>query len=127
MFSFIVMRSLVQLLGHGCLCVKIYTLNQTRSTCYTDNLLFFLSDAKFQAMRRTPSPDNTRGITIAAAKFSSEDAAVLVQYTIAIIEYTRLCGPLRSSLEKQHKLEREIEENERIAREKANQVRDQLS
>ena len=73
-------------------------------------------------MRRTPSPDNSRGITIAAAKFSSEDAAVLVQYTIAIIEFTRLCGPLKSALEKQHKLEREIEENERIAREKANKV-----
>lgn len=81
-----------------------------------------VSDTKFQAMRRTPSPDNSRGITIAAAKFSSEDAAVLVQYTIAIIEYTRLCAPLRTALEKQHKLEREIEENERIAREKANQV-----
>jgi len=81
-----------------------------------------LVDTKFQAVRRTPSPDNTRGITIAAAKFSSEDAAVLVQYTIAIVEYTRLCVPLKAALEKQHKLEREIEENERIAKEKANKV-----
>lgn len=80
------------------------------------------SDTKFQAMRRTPSPDNTRGITIAAAKFSSEDAATLVQYTIAIIEFTRLCTPLKSALDRQHQLEREIEENERIAKEKANKV-----
>ena len=82
----------------------------------------YILDASFKAVRRTPSPDNSRGITIAAAKFSSEDAAVLVQYTIAIVEFTRLCGPLKSALEKQNKLEREIEENERIAKEKANKV-----
>ncbi|KAF6026452.1 hypothetical protein EB796_015243 [Bugula neritina] len=86
------------------------------------SLLDNAADTKFQAVRRTPSPDNTRGITIAAAKFSSEDAAVLVQYTIAIVEYTRLCVPLKAALEKQHKLEREIEENERIAKEKANKA-----
>ena len=35
-----------------------------------------------------------KGITIAAAKYSSEDVATLVQYTIALIEYrfdVRLC------------------------------------
>lgn len=47
---------------------------------------------------------------------------MLVQYTIAIIEYSSLCGPLRSAIERQHQLEREIEENERIAREKARKV-----
>jgi len=86
------------------------------------SLLDNAADTNFKAVRRTPSPDNSRGITIAAAKFSSEDAATLVQYTIAIIEYTRLCGPLKSALDKQSSLEREIEENERVAREKANQV-----
>lgn len=104
------------------------TSQKTSSTsllCNTELLVIphsLTSDTKFQAMRRTPSPDNTRGITISAAKFSSEDAATLVQYTIAIIEFTRLCTPLRSALDRQHQLEREIEENERIAREKANKV-----
>lgn len=75
-----------------------------------------------KAVRRSPSPENTRGITIAAAKYSSEDAATLVNYTIAIVEYTQLCGPLKQSLERMHELEREIEENERIQREKENEV-----
>ncbi|XP_074662754.1 uncharacterized protein LOC141915202 [Tubulanus polymorphus] len=72
----------------------------------------------FPPTRRTPSPDNTRGITLAAARFASEDAATLVQYTIAIVEYTKYCQPLKAALEKQHELEREIEENERKQQEK---------
>ena len=67
-------------------------------------------------MKRTPSPENSKGISIAAAKFSSEDCAVLVQYTIAIVEYTRLCGPLKAAMERLNELEREIEENERLQR-----------
>lgn len=45
-----------------------------------------------------------------------------MQYTIAIVEYTRLCGPLKASLEKLHELEREIEENERLQRESQEEV-----
>jgi hypothetical protein len=33
------------------------------------------------------SGQSQRGITIAASKYSSEDAATLVQYTIALINY----------------------------------------
>ena len=40
------------------------------------------------------------------------------------MEYTRLCGPLKASLEKVHELEREIEENDRIQREKEEHVSD---
>ncbi|XP_023932047.1 dynein heavy chain 5, axonemal-like isoform X1 [Lingula anatina] len=76
------------------------------------------ADKSFVASRRSPSPDNSKGITVAAAKYSSEDAVVLVQYTIAIVEYTTLCAPLKAALERQHELEREIEENERLKREK---------
>ena len=75
------------------------------------------------AIRRSPSPDNTRGITLAAAKYSSEDAATLVNYTIAIVEYTRLCGPLKAALERMNELQREMEENARLQREKENMVR----
>ncbi len=79
-------------------------------------------EKNFIAVRRSPSPENSKGISIAAAKYSSEDCATLVQYTIAIVEYTRLCGPLKASLERLHELEREIEENERMQREKEERV-----
>lgn len=63
------------------------------------------------------------GITIAGAKYSSEDSAVLVQYTIAIVEYTRRCGPLKAAMERMHELEREIEENERMQKLAEEEVR----
>ena len=84
----------------------------------------FGADIEFKAKKRSQSPDNAKGISIANAKYSSEDAAVLVQYTIAIVEYTRHCGPLKASLERMHELQREIEENERIQKEKEEQVGD---
>ncbi|KAL5010133.1 hypothetical protein ScPMuIL_012438 [Solemya velum] len=80
-------------------------------------LLENATDMSFKAVKRSPSPDNAKGITIAAAKYSSEDCATLVQYTIAIVEYTRRCGPLKVSMERLHELEREIEENERLQKE----------
>ncbi|XP_064629693.1 uncharacterized protein LOC135488785 isoform X2 [Lineus longissimus] len=72
----------------------------------------------FPPTRRSPSPEFTRGITLSNARYASEDAATLVQYTIAIVEYTKLCGPLKQALERQHELEREIEESERLTQEK---------
>ncbi|XP_041355189.1 dynein gamma chain, flagellar outer arm-like isoform X3 [Gigantopelta aegis] len=80
------------------------------------SLLDNAADKSWSAVKRTPSPDNSKGISIAAAKFSSEDCAVLVQYTIAIVEYSWLCGPLKAALERLTELEREIEENERLQR-----------
>nr|CAB3238692.1 dynein heavy chain 8, axonemal-like [Phallusia mammillata] len=47
------------------------------------------------------------GITISAARYSSEDAAVLVEYVISIVEYTRLCGPLKHAIEHLQQLETE--------------------
>lgn len=73
------------------------------------------SEKTFQAIKRSASPQGrANGITISAAKYSSEDCATLVQYTIAIVEYTRRCGPLKAAMERMHELEREIEENERM-------------
>ena len=67
------------------------------------------------AVKRSASPQGrTAGISVSAAKYSSEDCATLVQYTIAIVEYTRRCGPLKAAMERMHELEREIEENERM-------------
>ncbi|XP_018096048.2 dynein heavy chain 5, axonemal [Xenopus laevis] len=50
------------------------------------------------------------GITIAAARYSSEDAATLVAFIVAIVEYTRLCVPLKECLKRLSDLEREKEE-----------------
>ncbi|XP_059166583.1 dynein axonemal heavy chain 8-like [Physella acuta] len=78
------------------------------------SLLDNAQEKQFLAIKqRSSSPGARSGLTIAGAKYASEDCATLVHYTIAIVEYSRLCGPLKSSLERMHELEREIEENER--------------
>ncbi|WAR07684.1 DYHG-like protein [Mya arenaria] len=88
-------------------------------------LLENAADISIHAKKRTQSPDNSKGITIANAKYSSEDSATLVQYTIAIVEYTRRCGPLKSALERMHELQREIEENDRLQREKEKEPKEE--
>ncbi|XP_069830783.1 uncharacterized protein [Dendropsophus ebraccatus] len=50
------------------------------------------------------------GITIATARYSSEDAASLVAFVVAIVEYTRLCTPLKECQKKLSDLEREKED-----------------
>ncbi|KAK3577475.1 hypothetical protein CHS0354_032326 [Potamilus streckersoni] len=82
------------------------------------SLLENAQDVAIKAIKRSSSPNATKGITIAGAKYSSEDCAVLVQYTIAIVEYTRRCGPLKAARERLHELKREIEENERLQKER---------
>ncbi|KAK6187606.1 hypothetical protein SNE40_005595 [Patella caerulea] len=78
--------------------------------------------------KRSPSPDGRQaGITISAAKYSSEDCATLVKYTIAIVEYCRLCGPLKAAKERQQELTREIEENERKQRQQEEEPEDNES
>ncbi|XP_069461306.1 uncharacterized protein [Ambystoma mexicanum] len=66
---------------------------------------------KFAHSDGSPNRDpNKGGITIAAARYSSEDAATLVTYVVALIEYTRLCGPLRDCLKRLSELEKEKED-----------------
>ncbi|XP_044146080.1 dynein axonemal heavy chain 5-like isoform X2 [Bufo gargarizans] len=50
------------------------------------------------------------GITIATARYSSEDAASLVAFVVAIVEYTRLCAPLKECQKKLSNLEKEKED-----------------
>jgi hypothetical protein len=76
--------------------------------------------------QRASFTDDNKGITIAAAKYASEDIATLVQYAIAIVEYTQLCEPLQAALNKQAELMREIAEIERINHEKELLVRSYL-
>lgn len=40
---------------------------------------------------------NQKGISITAARYASEDASALVHYSIAIIEYSKLCVPLKTA------------------------------
>lgn len=56
-----------------------------------------------------------QGITTTAAKYSSEDAAVLVEYTVALVEYTRLYKPYRKACDYLEELLKEREEDERQA------------
>ncbi|KAJ1151043.1 hypothetical protein NDU88_003830 [Pleurodeles waltl] len=66
---------------------------------------------KFSHSDGSPTRDSSKGgITIAGARYSSEDAAILVTFVVAVIEYTRLCGPLRDCLKKLDELEKEKEE-----------------
>lgn len=64
-------------------------------------------------MKTIDSTQTPKGITISGARYASEDAATLVHYAIAILEYSRLCGPLRMAKEKVDAIKKEISENER--------------
>lgn len=64
----------------------------------------------------------SKGITISGARYASEDAATLVHYAIAILEYSRLCGPLRAAKEKVESIRREMSENERRKQETESEV-----
>ena len=56
-----------------------------------------------------------QGITIAASKYSSEDAAVLVEYTISLVEYTNMYRPYCKAQEYLDTLLREKDEDEQRA------------
>ncbi|XP_071818739.1 dynein axonemal heavy chain 5-like isoform X4 [Apostichopus japonicus] len=67
--------------------------------------------------RRSPTPAGEQiGITIGATRYSSEDAANLVAFVCALMEYSYQCGPLRDSLNKLVDLQKEKEETERLQR-----------
>ncbi len=70
---------------------------------------------------RGASSQETR-ITLAAARYASEEAAALVHYVIALIEYTKLCQPLRLAKQKVDKLKQDLLEAERKQLEKENEV-----
>jgi dynein heavy chain len=61
-------------------------------------------------------------ITLAAARYASEEAAALVHYAIALIEYTKLCQPLRLAKQKVDKLKQELLDAEQKQLEKENEV-----
>lgn len=71
------------------------------------------------SVRRSPTPAGEHvGITIGATRYSSEDTAILVAYTCAIMEYSYHCGPLQTALNKLSDLKKEKEETDRLQKEK---------
>ena len=79
------------------------------------------TDFHVTAARGTASQENR--ITLAAARYASEEAAALVHYAIALIEYTKLCQPLHSAKQKVEKLKHDIIEAEQKQAEKESEVR----
>ena len=55
----------------------------------------------------------SKGITISAARYASEDTATLVHYVIAVLEYTKLCVPMKAAKEKMNNIKFEQVEFER--------------
>ncbi len=68
------------------------------------------------------SNSDTKGITISAARFASEDASVLVHFSIAILEYSKLCIPLRAGKERVDALRQEQADYERKKREHEQEI-----
>ena len=58
----------------------------------------YLLDINIPAIKSTDQ--FAKGITISAARYASEDASVLVHYSIAILEYSKLCTPLKVGKER---------------------------
>ena len=76
------------------------------------------------AVRGSSSQENR--ITLAAARYASEEAAALVHYVIALIEYTKLCQPLRLAKQKVEKLKHDLLDAEQKQLEKENEVREKI-
>ncbi|CAF1326895.1 unnamed protein product [Adineta steineri] len=72
------------------------------------------------ATRATAAQENR--ITLGAARYASEEAAVLVHYAIALVEYTRICQPLRLTKERVDKLKQELYEAEQKQIERENEI-----
>ena len=69
----------------------------------------------YQSYCVIPTERKPQGITTSAAKYSSEDAAVLVEYTVALVEYTRLYKPYRKACDYLDELLKEREEDDKQA------------
>ena len=54
-----------------------------------------------------------KGITISAARYASEEAALLVHYVIAILEYSKNYWPLKAAKEKVELVRQDLENYEK--------------
>ncbi|CAF1032650.1 unnamed protein product [Adineta ricciae] len=71
--------------------------------------------------RATAAQENR--ITLGAARYASEEAAILVHYAIALVEYTKICQPLRLTKEKVEQLKQELIEAEQKRIERETEIR----
>lgn len=60
---------------------------------------------------------HSHGITVVAARYSSEDAVILVEFVLSLLQYTKKYRPYRKVLDYLHELRKEQEENEKIGEE----------
>ena len=72
------------------------------------------------AAKVTNSNDNR--ITLSTARYACEEAATLVHYVIALIEYTKLCQPLHLAKQRVARLKSDISEAEQKQLEKETEV-----
>lgn len=66
--------------------------------------------------------NESKGITISAARYASEDASTLVHFAIAILEYSKLCIPLKAAKEKVESLRQEQIDYERRKKEQEQEI-----
>lgn len=66
---------------------------------------------------------DVKGITISAARYASEDASILVHFAIAILEYSKLCIPLKAAKEKVESIRQEQIDYDRKKREQEQEVK----
>ncbi len=85
-------------------------------------LFLFLSTEVNVAPTKMSDTEKSKGITLAAARYASEDAAVLVHFVIAVVEFTRMCGPLRLAKERVEHFKKDIADYELKKQERDNEV-----
>lgn len=86
-----------------------------------------LTEVNIPAAKNPDINGSQKGITISAARYASEDAATLVHYTIAILEYCKLCAPLKAAKERVEAIKAEMAENERKRLERENEVNNTIN
>ena len=61
-----------------------------------------------------PERRHSLGITVTAARYSSEDAVILVEYVLSLLEYTKRYAPYKKVLDYITELSAEQEEHEKL-------------
>ncbi len=61
-----------------------------------------------------PERRHSLGITVTAARYSSEDAVILVEYVLSLLEYTKRYAPYKKVLDYIAELSAEQEEHEKL-------------
>ena len=80
-----------------------------------------VTSASKKADKKTASSSGG-GITIKAASFASDEAGVLVQYVIAIVEYSKKCAPLQEAADKLKEIDKEVADIKKLMEQRKQEV-----